>query len=622
MKAIHITILAIASVSFISCSDLLNKEPLSMISISGLTYSQQECQEYVNQFYSVLRGPFVSRDDGESYDLGTDNLLSVNYQNNKELIAGLLTVPATGGGWGTNEWGRIRTLNFFLDNYTSSKELANVEKYAGEARFFRAYLFFEQFLKRFGSVPWIEHTTYPNSEDLYAKPLSRTELADKILADLDWAIDKLPSFSVQSKGRISKEVAQLYKARVALFEGTWEKYQAGTPFAGTGDPNNYFKIARDAANAVISSNLFSLDNIGTGTKDGYFNLFNRTNYSSSKEVMLWKERNATLGIVTNWDQDAAPTGNGCGLTRRLVDSYLCTDGKPIALSSLYKGDDNYLTVAENRDPRLRQTLYMPGQVRIIMNGKDSIVVFTKPSIDLAETRKCSTGYELAKGSSPDYTQQIFNACALATIFFRYAEALLIYAEAKVELGEITQSDLDISINKIRDRAGMPHLAVGVGYTDPNGDFSASRGYTGVPVSNLLQEIRRERRVELAMEGFRYDDIKRWRAHHLLNSDKIQGAKTAQFTNLQWLKDYFMTHGAPSSISGGWDNFINNTVPNWSTTVAEGVNFWTDSEGYFEPYRNFIPSQHFAFDPGKNYLWPIPTQELVLNKNLVQNPGWK
>lgn len=132
--------------------------------------------------------------------------------------------------------------------------------------------------------------------------------------------------------------------------------------------------------------------------------------------MLWKERSVPLDITTNWNQDAAVTGNGCGLTRRLVDSYLCTDGKPISQSSLYKGDKNNLTVIANRDPRLAQTLYTPGRVRIIMNGKDSIVVFTKPSIDLAETRKCATGYELAKGSSPVYEQQLFNNCTLATIF--------------------------------------------------------------------------------------------------------------------------------------------------------------------------------------------------------------
>jgi len=601
------------------CADFLDKEPLSQITTSGLVYSASECKEYVNQFYGVLDGPFIHRDDGLAYDLGTDNLLSVNYQNNQDLIDGLRTVPSAGGGWGTNEWGRIRTINYLLDNYTVTTELDEVQKYIAEARFFRAYLYFEQFLKKFGGVPWIDKTMYPSSGELYSKPLLRNELADKIIEDLDWAIEYLPSFPSQSNGRVSKEVALALKSRVALYEGTWEKYHAGTPYAGQGDCNVYFQQAVDAASKIISTGIFDIDNIGV--PDGYFKLFNQTSYSDSKEVMLWKERSVAYNVTTNWDQDASTSGNGCGLTRRMVDSYLCTDGKPIALSPLYKGDDTYLSVIENRDPRLSQSMFTPGRARVIMNGNEQIVVFTKPSIDLAETRKCSTGYELLKGSSPIYEQQLFNNCTLATIFFRYGEVLLNYAEAAAELGILQQSDLDRTINRLRDRVGMPHMTINIDYSDPDGDFTSSRGYSGVPVSNLLQEIRRERRVELAFEGFRYDDIKRWRAHHLLNNDKIQGAKTAQFTDLNWLVEWFIQNGAPSSISGGWDNFINNTVPKWSTDVAEGVNYWTDEEGYFDPYHDFIPSQHFSFNPDKSYLWPIPTQELLLNDNLKQNPGW-
>lgn len=612
-------ILAVALLTlFGSCSDFLDKEPLSQITTSGLTYTASECKEYVNQFYGVLSGPFISRDNGLSYDLGTDNLLSVSYQNNNDLIEGLRTVPASDGGYGTNEWGRIRTLNYLLDNYGVSNELADAEKYIAEAHFFRAYLYFEQFLKKFGGVPWIEHAVYPNSPELYSAPLRRNELADKILEDLDWAINKLPDHQTQSKGRVSKEVALALKSRVALYEGSWEKYHANTPFAGSGDPDKYFTIAADAAGKIMSTGYFDVDNVGA--KDGYFDLFNQTNYSSSLEVMLWKERSTKFGIANNWNQDAATSGNGCGLTRRLVDAYLCKDGKPISQSPLYKGDDNYITVTTDRDPRLAQTMYTPGRSRIIVDNK-IIVVFTKPSVDLSETRKCATGYELAKGSSPQEYLQKFGECTIGTIFFRYGEVLLNYAEARAELGVITQDDLDKSINKLRKRVGMPDMTVGVGYVDPQGDFTAARGYDGVPVSNLLSEIRRERRVELAAEGFRYDDLKRWRAHHLLNHDKIQGSKTAQFADLKWLVDYFMEAGAPETISGGWDTFITETVPTWSTNVAEGINYWTDDEGYFAPYKEFIPNQHFSFDPNKSYLWPIPTQELLLNPNLKQNPGW-
>lgn len=600
-----------------SCSeDYLVKEPLDKITDVSLTYTANECKLYVNKFYTSLAG-----NAGYIYhkDLGSDNLLRVNYDNNPDLIDGLRTVPSSGGGWGTGEWGNIRSVNFLLDNYKKSQELDEAEKYVGEARFFRAFFYFEQFLKRFGGVPWIDTQLSLTSDELTSPQLKRNELADKILADLDWAIEKIPSFEVQEQGRISKEVAMLYKARVALYEATWEKYHAGTVYAGEGNPENYFKIARDASNAVMNSD-FALDNVGE--KDGYHILFNQWDYSNSKEVMLWQKFDRSLGLWNSNNRNPGRNGSGVGLSRRLVESYLCTDGKPITVSSLYNGDDNLLTVTANRDPRLSQTMFIPGRARTIENGKDTTIIFTKPNINLTDVEKCSTGYELAKGADSHEEEQITVTGSIkATIFFRYAEALLIYAEARAELNEITQSDLDETINLLRDRVGMPHLTLDIGYSDPMGDFTAARGYEGVPVSNLLQEIRRERRVELACEGYRIDDLKRWRAHHLWNHDKIQGAKTAQFKDLSWLVDYFTNVGAPQAITGGFENFLSETVAQWIPECIEGNNYWTDNEGYFAPYQVFIPSGHFSFDPNKSYLLPIPSEQLILNENLTQNPGW-
>lgn len=602
-----------------SCSeDFLTKDPLDKITDVSLTYTADECELYVNKYYTSFWGSRTSYI--YSNDVGSDNLLSIDYDNNPDLIDGLRIVPSSGGGWSIGEWGNIRSVNFLLDNYTKSKELDKAEKYIGEARFFRAFYYFEQFLKKFGGVPWIETQLTLTSEELTSPRLKRNELADKIIADLDWAIDKIPSFNEQEMGRISKEVAMLYKARVALYEATWEKYHAGTVFAGEGNPTDYFKIARDAANSVITSGLFSLDNVGV--KDGYHILFNQWDYSDSKEVMLWKKFDRALGLWHSDNRNFGRNGASVGLTRWLVESYLCTDGKPIRISNLYEGDDNLLTVVANRDPRLSQTMFIPGRARTITNRKDTIIIFTKPNINLTDSEKNSTGYELAKGADPDFDEQITVSGSIkASIIFRYAEALLIYAEARVELGEITQADLDETVNALRDRVGMPHLTVDVGYTDPYGEFTAARGYTGVPVSNLLQEIRRERRVELSCEGYRHDDLKRWRAHHLWNHDKIQGAKTAQFKDLTWLIDYFTVAGAPKAIIGGYNFFISTTVANWAPECTEGNNYWTDDEGYFAPYQRYIPSGHFTFNPDKSYLLPIPSEQLILNKNLDQNPGW-
>jgi hypothetical protein len=301
-----------------------------------------------------------------------------------------------------------------------------------------------------------------------------------------------------------------------------------------------------------------------------------------------------------------------------------TDGKakPVGVASNYQGDENLLKVIANRDPRLTQTMYAPGRPRTVQNGKDTTVIFTKPSVNRSDSEKCATGYEFCKNLDTDHDHQLtVSSGETCTPIFRYAEALLIYAEAKAELGELTQSDLDRSINLLRDRVGMPHLSLDPGYTDPKGEFTAARGYDGVQVSNILQEIRRERRVELACEGFRYNDLKRWRAHHLWNHDRIQGCKTAQFQDLTWLIDFFKTYPVPAGINGGYDEFMNVTVAQWIPECIEGNNYWTDDEGYFAPYQKWIPDGYFKFDPNKAYLLPIPTDQLTVNDKLVQNPGW-
>ena len=620
MKKLIYTLCLFTGMAISSCEDWLARDPLDQIADVNLTYTADECKLYVNQFYTSFWG------SPNNYiyhiDRGSDNLLSDNYQDNKDLIEGLLQVPSSGEGWGTTEWGKIRSVNFLLDNCDKSPEPEKARKYIGEAYFFRAMLYYEQFLRKFGGAPWIDKTLDLESGELYGPRLKRHELADKILNDMDDAIDRLPTYSQQETGRVSKEAAMLYKARIALFEATWEKYHAGTPFAGEGNVQAYMEEAARMAKLVIDSQLFDLDNMGV--EDGYHTLFNRWDYSSSKEIMLWKKFDRSLGFWHNDNRNPGRNGAGVGLTRALVDSYLCisedgTQALPISLAENYAGDTNLLNVVANRDPRLAQTMFTPGRPRTI-NGKDTTVVFIKPNITLSGVEKCSTGYELAKGADPDANEQeTISGSIKGSIIFRYAEALLIYAEARAELGNITQNDLDITINKLRDRVGMPHLTLSVGYTDPKGDFTAARGYEGVPVSNLLQEIRRERRIELACEGYRHDDLKRWRAHHLWNHDRIQGANAAQFENLDWLVKYFQNDfHIPAAINKA--DFMEK-VGHWSPERNQD-NYWVDSEGYFEPYQRHIPDGHFHFDPTKAYLQPIPTEQLVLNPDLKQNPGWE
>jgi hypothetical protein len=275
MKKIFLVSIIFFAIGTSCKKDFLVKDPLDQVTNTSLSFSADECKLYVNQFYTSFldySDPSLNyvRVNKYNADQGTDNLFGVYYNNNTDLV-GLHIVPASGGGWSPGEWGNIRSVNFLLDNYIKSKEPEQAGKYVAEARFFRAYFYFQQFLTKFGGVPWIGHELATNSSEFTAPRLERSALADSIIADLDWAIAILPSFSEQEQGRVSKEVAELYKARVALYEGTWEKYHAGTDYAGKGDPAEYLKIARDASKAVISSGLFSLDNVGE--PDGYLKLF-------------------------------------------------------------------------------------------------------------------------------------------------------------------------------------------------------------------------------------------------------------------------------------------------------------------------------------------------------------
>ncbi|MDR2763412.1 MAG: RagB/SusD family nutrient uptake outer membrane protein, partial [Tannerella sp.] len=318
MKKIYFILQTAMVFLLAACSDFLIKEPLDQITDESLTYTAEQCKLYVNKYYTVWGSP----SSVFKADVGSDNQLSYSYSQNSDLIDTRI-VPASGGGWGTGEWGNIRSVNFLLDNYSKSIEPEKVEPFIGEARFFRAYYYFEQFLTKFGGVPWIETQLDLDSPELYMPRAKRHEIADHILADLDDAIEKIPSFSAQENGRISREVAQLYKARVALYEGTWEKYHANTVFAGEGNVQKYLQAARDAALAVINSGTFMLDNVGV--EDGYHQLFNQYDYSGSREIMLWRKYNRALGIVHNDSRNIGWNGDGIGLTKSLVEAYLCMD---------------------------------------------------------------------------------------------------------------------------------------------------------------------------------------------------------------------------------------------------------------------------------------------------------
>jgi hypothetical protein len=271
------------------------------------------------------------------------------------------------------------------------------------------------------------------------------------------------------------------------------------------------------------------------------------------------------------------------MSKDLVESFLCTDGKPISVSPLYEGDATLADVVKNRDPRLKQILYTPGDL-VTTNTADRIdVFFTNPGFTLAIDQRNTTGYQLKKGNNTDAAQIDYTTRGLT--YIRFGEVLLNFAEAKAELGTLTQADADKSINLLRDRVGMAPLVIAAITPDPEWTFT--------DLSPIINEVRRERRVELSCEGFRFDDIMRWAAaDKLIKGYKYKGAKWAQ-----------------------WDGEFPTLVP--------GVNIFLDAQGYIDPFQqDQLLANGFQFKANRDYLLPLPIDQLTLNPALGQNPGWQ
>ena len=583
MKRSITGLLAFCVAILVSCKKdgFLDRTPLSQISEAEYWKTTSDLQLYCNNFYNTIFPSYTGFGStgiyGQDADQGSDNMIAMGYDT---FLNGEATIPATGGGW---DWTTLRNINYFMANYNKvAASWDNVKPFVGEALFFRAWYYYGM-LKNFGNLPWIGKPLSVASGELYGPRLARNIIADSILQDLDRAIDYLPTKSKQQAMRITKEAAMAFCSRVALYEGTWEKYHANDAFGVQGqDGTKYLQKAATVAETLINSNVHNLDNVGVA--NGYWRLFNQTDYSGSNEIMLWRRYDVAAGVAHNWHRYTY-LGAGRGVTKGLVDAYLCTDGKPISGNALYQGDDSLTRVVANRDPRLSQTIYLPGYVATTNqpNGAPD-VLFKAPAFDAANENKCATGYQLYKGNNPDYYQQYASSVGTTgLIFIRYAEVLLNFAEAKAELGTLSQADADKSINKLRLRVGMPVLNISAITPDPQWQFSN--------LSPLINEVRRERRVELACEGFRRDDIFRWAAaDKLILGWKPKGAKKAQ----------------------------------WTTLFAASVlnSYPVDANGYIELFQN-IPamSAGYQFKTGRNYLSPIPTNELTLNGQLKQNPGW-
>lgn len=568
--------------------DFLNKQPLDTLSSDNSLATTNELRLYVNQFYT---GAFPGQPGGVGgsgiafNDAGTDNMTFSSVNNRMNGALALSNAGALGG------YTTIRSINYFLENYHNAMgDPVLINNYLGEAKFFRAITYFNM-LKNYGDLTWINKVLDADTLLMQVSRDPRTLIIDSVLSDLDQAIELLPVKSNSASMRLHKDVALTFKSRVALYEATWQKYHkaANDPFytKGISDTKikNYFEQARDAASEVMNSGRWKIYSTGKPLED-YFKLFVTLDLSANSEVMLWRKYSVADNIGHSISKYTSTAGADMGINLSLVDDYLTLDGRPFTGTERAEAQKIYGTELKSdlRDPRLSQTVAVPGKP--IKPGE---VVPAYPPINQTGFNRSATGFPLykfleyndARAVSDDFNSQC------PAIAFRYAEVLLNYAEAMAELGE-DPSLIANALRPLRDRANMPAVNF-------SREYNTDASYPFRNLDEVLQAVRRERRIELAAEGFRLDDIMRWAVADIL----IVGKRP--------LGALYIGSDMPANYPASYQ-------PQLSGNAG-------DAKRYLDPQKNVVPAG-YGFNVKRDYLLPIQQRMLQLTANKwVQNPGW-
>lgn len=582
-STIKLVSLFVGSILTVSCNDsFLDRYPIAEISPENSFKTADDLRLYTNGFYEQL--PSIR--NIIDADLKTDNVLYSSIPEEQRSHERILPSETGSGGW---DWEDLREINLFFDNYQRCTDEAGRDKYEGVARFFRAWFYFDK-VKRFGDVPWYETVIQTGDIDLLYKARdSREFVVGKIIQDLEIAVDKLGD--ERASDQVTRWTALALLSRVCLYEGTFRKYHTELGIQGS---DTLLQKAYEAAGRVMDESGYTLYSTGNPDTD-YRDLFAST--LKEDEVILGRRYSLTLNQMHNVNYYlTSRTQRDIGLTKDLVDSYLQLNGMPFTSKTGYATMEFYDEM-QSRDRRLAQTIRSLGYQRI--GGTATLLP------DFAATM---TGYQLCKFLS-DETQDGDGASYQDVAFIRYAEVLLNYAEAKAELGIITQDDIDRTIRLIRSRVSMPNLDMTSANQSPDAVLAAL--YPNVSGSNqgIILEIRRERRIELVMEGFRWDDLVRWKAGKLLEP--------------HFIGMYFPSLGEFDLDGDGAPDLMLYTGTAPSTTAAQSVEIGGVLQLTDGDHGNLIGFKDNTkqFDESRDYLYPLPTGDLLLNENLVQNPNW-
>lgn len=622
----HIIGAALAIVLFSSCSDFLDKTPLTEPNNETYLSSENQVYSYINGLYMALPSYPQWGMGPRGEDKNSDNILSLDYD---PRLNGEYTQFSGDTDWSTG-YENLRDVNYFFAYYivAEENETENLRSLRGEAHFFRAYWHF-YLLKKFGAVPVMDGFWDGNAtlEGLQIPQKSRNEVARYILSDLDAAIGLLHSRSKFNGLRINKEAALTLAMNVALYEGTWEKYHADDAFASAQNESEYFlgkviEYGDDLFELMpVSSGLNTQQNDPFGApnpEDPYAHLFNQKDYTSVNEALLWKKYSLADGVqhfyVNCIAGGISDPNDAAGVSKSLVDNYLYADGTFInPADEKFKQFDQMFA---DRDLRLKETVMGPGhkfrsatltkplKVGDFIEGADE---GTNPGDEPTEDQKFNsslnppyltntgnarslTGFHIAMGV--DTTMLNESNWDTGYILIRYAEALLAYAEASEELNKCTDDVIAKTIRPLRERAGVT-------WVTPTADPNFKDFKKGTTITPMLQEIRRERRSELALQSYRLDDILRWAAaENIIKGQRGLGA-------------YF-----------GDDGILYKSFNHDDEDTQEALKLvLTNEDHWIDPLKERLPNG-YQFNLERDYLLPKPPDDVImLHGNLAQNPGW-
>lgn len=552
MKKIFFYICMMLFAVITSCnSDFLDRVPLATIVDDTFWETEQHLVLGANTCYAYVK----AKNTVDIAQMGDESINSQASNAYRLIASGNYTYDL---GTVNNQWSdqytAIRHCNNFLVNYHRATEVSEErrEELAGEVRVIRALQYF-YLTFFFGDVPIVDKPL--NIDEVYGPRDPQDQVIDFIFNDLDSAAMFLPT-EIQSGanlGRISRGAAYALKARVALYAGRYD-------------------VAEQAAQDCIDLGVYELYNNGN-PETSYNELFTwagKLAAGNNRETIIARAYLTDIAMHNLSREIQVPDqASRFNPTKALVDTYLDTLGYPITHPSSVYEEDSYADIFRNRDPRMRQTILPPGSEWGGRNdgnpANTNLSIFTAPRFTAGNPGGSVTlsGFYFTKYVHVP-TVSLVSRDQNDIHVLRYAEVLLTLAEAKLEQGTLTQDDVDRTINLLRDRVGMVHMDLA--WLQTNG-------------LDVREEIRRERHVELALEGQRWFDIVRWEQGHLLAAD-VKGMRRS-----------------------------------FAAVPADVANMRMDAQGYI------IVNDGRRFESPKNYLLPVPMEQVNRNPNLGQNPGW-